>query len=240
MQTDEAGFAEAQTKCGLCIINPTLSFAAHSAQRSATNNIHLLLILYALQFERMATPQPPLTPEQRLALEQKAQYDRVKYGIAVSGVILCPLIALIPPRKLDPYTFALGAGTYLSADHLAYQYNGKSLLSQFSSRAPSVPTLRSLPTEKARETAALNEERLELERARREGVEGLKGKGQKTLLQRAWMGDEEEGWKERRLEEERKALEEGKGYSDIILEQIWEVWNWDKRKGKGSDVQKDN
>jgi hypothetical protein len=57
-------------------------------------------------------------------------------------------------------------------------------------------------------------------------------------LGRLWMGDETEGWKERRLEEEKKALEEGKGYTDMILEQIWDVWNWDKKKGK-DDEKKD-
>lgn len=58
---------------------------------------------------------------------------------------------------------------------------------------------------------------------------------EKSLLGKIWMGDEEPGWKERRLEEERKALEEGKSYTDMIFEQIWEVWNWDKKKGKQDD-----
>lgn len=52
------------------------------------------------------------------------------------------------------------------------------------------------------------------------------------VLKKIWMGDETEGWKERRLEEEKKALEEGKSYTDMIYEQVWDVWNWDK-KGKG-------
>lgn len=88
----------------------------------------------------------------------------------------------------------------------------------------------SLPTEKARETSRILKEREEAERARRQGVEAL-GTEKKGLLGKLWMGEEEEGWKERRLEEERRALEEGKSYTDIILEQIWEVWNWDKKKG---------
>lgn len=67
-------------------------------------------------------------------------------------------------------------------------------------------------------------------------MEGLaREKKERGVLGRLWMGGEEEGWKERRLEEERKALEEGKGYTDMILEQIWEVWNWDKKKGKGGE-----
>jgi hypothetical protein len=90
-----------------------------------------------------------------------------------------------------------------------------------------------LPTDKAREMQSRIREEREKGR-RREGA--LSGEGQdngeeKGLLGRLWMGDEKEGWKERRLEEERKALEEGKSYMDIIYEQIWEVWNWDKKKG---------
>lgn len=62
--------------------------------------------------------------------------------------------------------------------------------------------------------------------------EGRKGK-EKGLVGRLWMGGEEEGWKERRDREEREALEEGRGYGGLILDQIWEVWNWGEGKGKG-------
>jgi hypothetical protein len=42
------------------------------------------------------------------------------------------------------------------------------------------------------------------------------------------MGGEKSGWKERRLEEERKALEEGKGYGDLIMEHIREAFGGSK------------
>jgi hypothetical protein len=183
----------------------------------------------------MAAPDAPtgiLTPDQRIALEQQQRYARYKRNIAIGGAIACPVIALLPPRKLDLYTFSLSIGFYLSADHLAQSYKGRPLLSLLTPSLGS-PLPSSLPTEKARETSRIMKEREEAERARREGVEGLgKDKDKKKgLLGKLWMGEEEEGWKERRLEEERKALEEGKSYTDIILEQIWEVWNWDKKKG---------
>ena len=64
---------------------------------------------------------------------------------------------------------------------------------------------------------------------------GIKGMGK-----RLWMGGEREGWKERRLREEREALEEGRGYGGLIWDQIWEVWNWEKgRKGKDGDGEVD-
>jgi hypothetical protein len=183
---------------------------------------------------KMATPQPHiLTPEERLALEQKARYDRITRNIAIGGLTLCPLIAVMPPRKLDWYTLSLGIGFYLSADHLATQYNGRSLLQQVSFRSP----IEALPTEKAKETSRILKEREEAERdkARREAARmGLAGpqKESKPWWKKLWMGDEEEGWRERRMEEERKAFEEGKSYTDVILEQIWEVWTWEKKGGK--------
>lgn len=85
-----------------------------------------------------------------------------------------------------------------------------------------------LPTDRAREVQA------QLRAAREEERRKL-GKGSEEdqgVLKKIWMGGETEGWRERRLEEEKQALEEGKSYTDMIYEQIWSVWNWDK-KGKG-------
>jgi hypothetical protein len=172
----------------------------------------------------MATPtqQPPIPPEQRLALEQQARYQRIVRNLAIGGVVLCPIIAILPPRKLDLYTFSLGVGFYLSADHLCTVNTGRSLVQQFA------PTRAiDLPTERAREMQKIIRE----EREKGRGVLSGEGEQSRSALGRLWMGDEKEGWKERRLEEERKALEEGKGYMDMIFEQVWEVWNWDKKKG---------
>lgn len=86
-----------------------------------------------------------------------------------------------------------------------------------------------LPTERAREVQR------KLAEEREKGRRALgKTEEDKSVLQKIWMGDETEGWKERRLEEEKKALAEGKSYTDMIFEQIWDVWNWDK-KGKKED-----
>jgi hypothetical protein len=190
----------------------------------------------------MATPtsQAPIPPEQRLALEQQARYNRIIKNLAIGGVIVCPIIALLPPRKLDLYTFSLGVGFYLSADYLCEVNTGRGLVQQFSpARAVG------LPTERAREMQKIIRE--EREKGRRmdgvlSGENGVAGSGsrneEKGVLRQLWMGDEKEGWKERRLEEERKALEEGKGYMDMIFEQIWEVWNWDKKKGNDGDGEK--
>ena len=178
----------------------------------------------------MATPNPiqnmPIPPEQRLAMEQQERYDRITRNLAIGGLVLCPAIMLLPPRKLDLYTFSLGIGLYLSADHLITLRTGRGLVQNLSP----MRTME-LPTERARETQKiLAEEREKSRRALERKDPGAQGE-EKGILGRLWMGEEKEGWKERRLEEEKKALEEGKTYTDMIFEQIWDVWNWDKKKG---------
>lgn len=44
------------------------------------------------------------------------------------------------------------------------------------------------------------------------------------LFKKLWMGDEQPGWQERRLRREREELESGKGYGDIIMGQVREVF----------------
>ena len=174
----------------------------------------------------MATPQPTiLTPEQRLAQENAQRNARIIRNVAIGGVIICPLIALMPPRKLDLYTFSLGVGFYLSADHLCESHYGRSLVSQLSPFRAATD----LPTERAREVQAKIREARDEER-RKLGQPAEEDKG---VLKKIWMGGETEGWKERRLQEEKKAIEEGKSFSDMIYEQIWDVWNWDKKGKKG-------
>jgi hypothetical protein len=178
----------------------------------------------------MATPNPiqnmPIPPEQRLALEQQERYQRITRNLAIGGLVLCPVIALLPPRKLDLYTFSLGIGFYLSADHLCELRTGRGLVQQ-------LPFTRAmeLPTDRAKEMQRKIQEERENSRRSLERQDPGAQTQEKGILGRLWMGDEKEGWKERRLEEEKKALEEGKTYTDMIFEQIWEVWNWDKKKG---------
>ena len=59
---------------------------------------------------------------------------------------------------------------------------------------------------------------------------GIKGMGRKL-----WMGGEGKGWKEERLREEKEALADGRGYQGLIMDQIWEVWNWGKKEGDGEN-----
>lgn len=95
----------------------------------------------------------------------------------------------------------------------------------------------SLPTERAREFQRQMRERRAAEgRPMPKAEEKEVGKG--SIIEQVYYGNEKpEGWKERRLREDNEKLAQGKGYGDIILEQIWDVWNWGKT-GDESDGKK--
>ncbi|KAF2865509.1 hypothetical protein BDV95DRAFT_586545 [Massariosphaeria phaeospora] len=179
----------------------------------------------------MGTLQPPLTPELRLAQEQKERYDKITRNLAIGGVVLCPLIVLMPPRKLDLYTLSLGFGFYWSADHLSATYTGRSIIETVGSKLLRSP-VSSMPTERAREAQQLLKEKDDIEKGKLALREGGKKKEERDILRRIWMGDETEGWKERRMEEERRAHEEGRSYASIIMEQISEAFNLGKKDGE--------
>ena len=193
-----------------------------------------------------STPSP-LSPD-RLAQRKQEQYQTVTRNLSIACLVVCPVIAALPPRKLDFYTFALGGVWVVSANHVTRSYTGRGIWQHVAPLGDN----SSLPTERAREVQRVLMERQERERegegrgvreVREEALRelGRGGKARETgLLERVWMGDEKEGWKERRLQEEREALEEGRGYGSLIMEQIWEVWNWGKeREGEEEGGEKD-
>ena len=166
---------------------------------------------------------------------------------------------LLPPRKLDLYTFTLCGVCVVSAEELTFgsarvqkggagtgagtgarEGEGEGEGSRertgawFGTRDPGPEA--NIGAEKARariqtqtQTSPQAQPKLEPEdpAAPRQG-------GLKSLLRQLWMGDEEPGWQRRRLERERRELESGKGYGDIIMEQVWEVFpGFGGREGGG-------
>ncbi|KAH8672569.1 hypothetical protein BGZ60DRAFT_429898 [Tricladium varicosporioides] len=65
---------------------------------------------------------------------------------------------------------------------------------------------------------------------RRQNLEKEQQEEERSLLQKVWFGGEKSNWKKERDKREKEALEQGKGYGDLISDQIWEVWNWGKDK----------
>lgn len=71
-----------------------------------------------------------------------------------------------------------------------------------------------------------------------EEEEGGEGEGGVlAMAKRLWMGEEREGWKERRVREEREKLAEGKGYRDLIGETVEQAFR--EGTGRRGDVEED-
>lgn len=186
-----------------------------------------------------ALPDVPTPATETLPKADREGYDKLAHRLSIWLLVACPAIAMLPPRKLDLYTFGLGGMTLIAAEHLARERTGKSILQRVGNGFDSaVQPGNHMPTERARQMQEMQrrakEERETMLRAAGQEQE-KKQQEQQNALQRVWMGGETEGWRERRLKEEREAIEEGKGYGGLIMDQIWDVWNW----GRGKEQEED-
>ncbi|KAK0619330.1 hypothetical protein B0T14DRAFT_432060 [Immersiella caudata] len=199
---------------------------------------------------QISTPAPPSSSS-----DQPAPYYGTLpalHNAALIVSVIGPIGLLLPGRTRGAFNLQniiLGSSSCWALNQLSHDYTGTSIATRSYNRWTAIGTsiqssFDPLPTDKARANAKLMEaERIKMEasmdeearkkaeRARRERAMSERG-----IVGRLWMGDEEEGWKDRRMEEERKALESGKGYWDMISEQIAEVW----RGKKGEEAKKED
>lgn len=182
------------------------------------------------------TPDPPL-PER----------IPIIHNVALAGTFLIPLAMALPPRKFDLRFLALAGTWSLASNQLAYEYTGTSIYSRIGNRVGGTLDM-GLP-ESARRTQQLIKEEKERDAAARRAAgqaaaaEEADKAGLAGAVSDVWMGGESPDWKKRRLEEDRRALEEGKGISGIIIEQISDVMsgNWGKQvKKTGGDDETKN
>ena len=204
-------------------------------------------------------PPPPPTPQQANDPPTPTTTNPLFHYAALGAIVLCPLALLAPSRSGRGKTLlqnaVLSAGSFWALDTLAAEYTGKSVSARSGERWAALFGMDSqkkegvgggkggwlsgggLPTEKAERNRVLMEEERR-RRAEREGRE-YKERDRRGLWERVWMGGEREGWKEKRVEEERRALESGKGYGELISEQIKEVWEGSGKKGGGEGGKKE-
>ncbi|MCJ1353699.1 MAG: hypothetical protein MMC33_003686 [Icmadophila ericetorum] len=205
--------------------------------------------------ETPSTSTPPQPSPSPSATPNPTQYDfqRTKSTLAHTLLITAPILLLLPPRKLDFYTFSLSGIFVLSANEVYRErHAGRGILENLRRRKERVKIkdvpveieerpMRNSPGGQAVDGPVLGSTAMQQEEElRRREVHAQKlVRGQEAgvvgMAKKLWMGGEEEGWKERRSREEREALEEGKGYGDLIMDQIWEVWTWGKSKDGGAE-----
>ncbi|KAF7197912.1 hypothetical protein HII31_00626 [Pseudocercospora fuligena] len=152
----------------------------------------------------MSHPQPP--QRQPSAVETE-RYAKTLHNAAIATLVACPLLALLPPRKLDMYTIGLFGLTGFSANYLVRESSGRSIWQHITrqQRQPfSQPESTSSPS--------------------------IIGELQKEGRNEAGSGYTQGSWKAQRQQEIKDDVEEGKSYGDMISEQIWSVWNQGKKE----------
>ena len=140
----------------------------------------------------MSTPQAPPSIDPAAA----AAAARTRQGVnlaTLAGLVLGTVVLALPPRRLGATNLALGGGVLFCGRE---QYHLRTNRGRWAPQQPPAPMSE-------RESAA---EQRRMER--------------RNPLEKVWMGGERDGWKQRRLEEEREALARGEGYGDLISKHI--------------------
>ncbi|KAI5290096.1 hypothetical protein KEM54_002447 [Ascosphaera aggregata] len=185
---------------------------------------------------------PSLSSQQDLARQRAEEFVKMKRYAAMAFIVASPILIAMPPRKIDFYTVSLCGAFAISANHLITERTGMGIGEQVLHRmTPNI--MKHLPSERAEEVQAQlrarRETRMRDPNTTAEEYAKLKKRNEQSqgVLERIWMGGETEDWKQRRLAEEAKALEQGKGYWDLICDHVKDAFSWNKTD-KGPEGEK--
>ena len=160
--------------------------------------------------------------QQDLAQHQRVfkDYNRFLHTSTLAACVLAPVLIVLPPRKLDLYTFLLSGAFLTSVDYQAKERTGLGVMShatrRFTSREPPKQRIQNPRSPVWEQNRLLDEKPSVLSTEAREGS---------RLQQRA-----QEDWKQQRLKEEQEKLDQGVGYWSMIVDQVWSVWNQEEKK----------
>lgn len=192
----------------------------------------------------MATSTPPSLPNTALPIETQRKILSIT---SLSILIIGPIVIALPPRKLDFYTVFLIGGTAWGGNEVCRNYTGRSIVQRAKDRATKMTgtglsekaqmVQQRLREEKASKfqgglggASTVTGESKVLQEVERIRTSSMDEKEKQRELEKVKGGGETKTWKQKRDEREREYLENGKGYSDLIMDQIWEVWNWGQEK----------
>ena len=141
-------------------------------------------------------------------------YHKFVHNTSVAMLFVAPVLIALPPRKLDFYTFTLGGIFAVSGNQLLRERNGVGILGLLPGRSMEASVV-------AASQGRILEEPVKTDPAVKEIMREAR---QKPIVR--------EDWKERRLKEEQEKLDQGEGYGGMIMDQIWDVWNWGEKKAE--------
>lgn len=166
----------------------------------------------------------PQEPQRQPTQAETVNYAKTLRNTALVTAVACPLLALLPPRKLDFFTAGLGLTTVYSTNYLVRDYTGRSIQQHITGYRPPVVARESMQIDDAqlRVSDAARLERQEALRASKEEKTGIAEQVEASRQQAKWAQE--------RNQEVQDALDVGKGFGDIIIDQVYEVWNWGKKR----------
>lgn len=188
-------------------------------------------------------PPPEPTLEERIYMT--TSFNRFLHYGSYSMLLIGPALIALPPRKLDLYTFSLAGLTFAATNHIVRERTGASIWYKLpGTRLPPLAAeteenrrLLEEPTQRDLTPKLLFESQPRLDQRPPAAKLDHEGHGHHTRLaaraEEIWRGGEPDDWKQRRLAEEQRRLADGEGYWDMIVGQIWEVWNWGEQKAEG-------
>lgn len=176
------------------------------------------------------------------------------YG-AWATAILGPVVLFMPPRRVGFQAIVIASGTLAATNLLIYDYTGNTIIGRYRQRLENASSAASgSDTSFLPEKAQRTQELLRRERERREAAlpeaerralqeeKERKEIANRGLLKSLWMGDAKDSWKEERRKREKEAVDEGKGYGHLIMEQVRDVFgeSSEKQEEKSQDAQKND
>jgi hypothetical protein len=136
--------------------------------------------------------------------------------------VACPVLMLLPPRKLDFFTAGLGITTVYSTNYLVRDSTGRSIQQHITGYRPPILPKESMQTDEAHTQAS---DAIRLERQ-----EALLASKERANIAEQVEATKQAKWAQERNQEVQDALDVGKGFGDIIIDQVYEVWNWGKKR----------
>jgi len=180
--------------------------------------------------------------QERQQLTPAEFHQRTLRNTAIATAVACPLLVLLPPRKLDFFTAGLCITTVFSTNYLVQDYTGRSITQHITGARPPVVVSSGAqtPADEAQtrvSDAVVRAERQEaLLRVPAGGREvGVNVNEAAGVAEQVEASRQQAKWALERQREEQEALDEGKGFGDIIMDQVYEVWNWGKKRDDDDD-----
>jgi hypothetical protein len=168
---------------------------------------------------------------QRQQLSKAEFHQRTLRNTATATAVACPILVLLPPRKLDFFTAGLCITTIFSTNYLVADYTGRSITQHITGARPPALSSTGAQTEDA-QTRVSDAVRLERQEAL---LKAPVDKEKAGIAQQVEASRQQAKWAVERQREEQEALDEGKGFGDIIMDQVYEVWNWGKKRDDDDD-----